>query len=266
MHPGGYRAMRKYVLLLLFIPIQTLLASGLDEMILWRCQSPIIPEGRYSLSTNQIFKPGLKAVFLYSNPYRINSLGWNYAGLKYGSGRWGFIGSFRSYSYSDLYNDYRTSLKLAANPYEECGFSIALDYEDERFGPDDRYSGLGLDLGFSYSWDKMSGELALKKINIKKPYNYPQRIEPQVIGAIELGDGMIFSAGYKELYNKEARWFFRQDIGITAGANLDLGYMNNPNILQWGLDLSWKSLNFSFVYLVVGRLNDTITMGLSWEH
>jgi hypothetical protein len=263
-HSGGYRAMIRFLLIILLFPVQTILASGPDEMILWRYQAPIVPKGHYTLSTGQIFRPGAKAVFLYSNPYRVNSLGWNYGGFKYGFGRWGIVGSFRSYILSDLYGDYRATLGLAANPYREWGLSLNCEYGDEEFGQSDRYSRLDLDLGLSCSRKNLSGELALKRINIKRPYDYPQRVEPQVLGAIDLGDGMIFTAGFKELYTKEGRWFFRQDINIIGGANLDLGYINNPNILQWGLDLSWKSLNFSFVYLVVGRLNDTMIMGLSW--
>jgi hypothetical protein len=264
MYSGGYRSMKRFILIFMLLPVQTLWASGPDEMILWRYQAPIVSEGHYSLSTAQIYHLGLKAIFLYSNPYRINSLAWNYGGFKYGFGHWGVIGSFRSYSISNLYSDYRTSLGLAINPFREWGISVNCDYSDEKFGRSESYSRFDLDLGLSYSRKNISGEVALRRINIKKPYDYPQRAEPQVIGAVDLGDGMIFTAGFKELYTKEGRWFFRQDISITGGANLDLGYMNNPNILQWGLDLSWKSLNFSFVYLVVGRLNDTMTMGLSW--
>jgi hypothetical protein len=266
MRSDSYRTMKRYLLIVLLFPIQALRASGPDEMILWRYQAPIVSEEHFSLSTGQIYRQGMKGIFLYSNPYRINSLGWNYAGLKYGSGHWGIIGSFRSYSLSDLYSDYRASLGLAVNPLGEWGLSAGCNYGREEFGRGNKYAGFNLDLGLSYTKDNLSGELAMKRINVKMPYDFPRRAEPQVTGAINLGDGMIFTAGYKRLYTKEGRWFFRQDIDIIEGASLDLGYINNPNILHWGLDLSWKSLNFNFVYLVVGRLNDTMAMGLSWGH
>ena len=84
------------------------------------------------------------------------------------------------------------------------------------------------------------------------------------MGSIDLGDGMIFSMGFKSLYTMQSRWFFKQDINIIKGADLELGYLNNPNILQWGLDLSWKSVRLSFAYQGIGKLNDSVVMGLSW--
>jgi hypothetical protein len=81
---------------------------------------------------------------------------------------------------------------------------------------------------------------------------------------VDIGDGMIFSGGFRESSQSKGRWFFKQDITIIKGTDLELGYMNNPNLLQWGLDLSWKSFRLSFGYLVISRLNNTMLIGLAW--
>ncbi|HBC47756.1 MAG TPA: hypothetical protein DEO84_09015, partial [candidate division Zixibacteria bacterium] len=119
-------------------------------------------------------------------------------------------------------------------------------------------------LGLSYSGKKLAGMLALDRINLKKPYGETEKAEPMILGSYNPANGMIFTTGYKESFTGEGRWLFKQDISIINGLGLELGYMNNPGILQWGLDLSWKSLKLSFGYNAVSRLNDTMVMGLSW--
>ncbi len=122
---------------------------------------------------------------------------------------------------------------------------------------------LTLILKYHFKKNNLAGAMSLNRINLEKPYDYSRQIEPAVMGAVDLGDGMIFSAGFRESEGKQGRWFFKQDIAIVKGADLELGYMNNPNILRWGLDLSWKSLRLSFSYLAISRLNDTMVIGLS---
>ncbi len=256
--------MKKLIPIILILSVHFAWASGPDDMILWRYEAPLVSAGQFGLATGQIVKSGPGGIFLYSNPYRVKSLGWNYGAFKYGFGQWGIMAGFRSYALSDLYDDHTTSLVLALKPFGSSGLSVGVNYGYLKFGAINSYDRFDIDAGFSYSYKKMAAELELDRITLKKPYDYPERPEPQVIGSIELGDGMIFSAGFKEFYTRQSRWFFQQNINIVRGADLELGYLSNPNILQWGLDLSWKSVRLSFAYQGIGKLNDTMVMGLSW--
>jgi hypothetical protein len=256
--------MKRILFALVLLPLQLALANGFDEMILWRYSSPIVPAGQYGSSPEQICRIGPNVLLLYSNPYNLRSLSWNFAAVNYGLGRWGVSGAFRSYSLNGLYGDYKTSMAFAYEPVENLGVSSSIDYSRLKFGEDASYNRIDLNIALSYTRKKFTGLLAINRINIKKPYDYPERVEPLILGAVDLGQGMIFNAGYKRTFTGESRWLFRQNIEIVRGANLNLGYMNNPNLLQWGLDLSWKSLNLSFGYHAVSRLNDTMVMGLSW--
>ena len=256
--------MKKILFALILLSSEIIWATGPDEMILWRYSSPIILQGRYGSTPEQICRRGPSVLLLYSNPYNIKSLNWNDASLTYGFGRWGVSGAFRSYSLDGLYGDYKTSLGLACMPVENLGISTSIDYGKLTFGEDAKYNRVDLNLGFSYSRKKLAGMLALSRINLKKPYDSSENIEPMVLGAYNPSERMIFTTGYKESSTGEGRWLFKQDIGIISGIDLELGYMNNPSILQWGLDLSWKSLNLSLGYHAISRLNDTVVMGLSW--
>jgi hypothetical protein len=264
MHTGGDCAMKKILFALIIIPVQFVWAAGPDEMILWRYSSPIIPQRHYGSTPEQICREGPSVLLLYSNPYNIKSLNWNNASVTYGFGRWGVSGAFRSYSLDGLYGDYKSSLGFAYLPIKKLGISASIDYGKLTFGDDANYNRVDFNLGLSYSRKNLAGMLALGRINLKKPYDSHENIEPMILGSFNPGDGMIFTAGYKESFTGEGRWLFKQDIGIINGLGLELGYMNNPSILQWGLDLSWKSLNLSLGYHAVSRLNDTVVMGLSW--
>jgi hypothetical protein len=257
--------MKKLIFAFLLLPIQIALAVGPDEMLLWRYQSPIAASGQFGLSPSQICRKGPSALFLYSEPYNIKSLSWNYAAANVGFGRWGLTGSFRGYSLDGLYDDYKSSLGLAVMPIDNLGVSASVDYSALKFGNVSNYDKFDLNLGLSYSMKNIAGALALDRINLKTPYDYPEKAEPMLLGAVDFGEGMIFSAGYKRVYTGQGRWLFMQNIDLLRGIGMELGYMNNPGLLQWGLDLSWKSLNLSVGYHAISRLNDTIIMGLSWR-
>ncbi len=257
--------MKKMILTILILAVQIAGANGPDDMNLWRYETPLVPKGQFGLANGQILRSGPGGIFLYSNPYRVKSLSWNYGAFKYGFGRWGLMAGFRSYTLANLYNDYATSFELAIRLFSNAGLSLRGNYGHLKFGDVDSYNQFKIDAAVSYGYKNMAGELGFKRITVKKPYDYPERPEPQVMGSIELGDGMIFSAGFKRLYTMQSRWFFQQNINIVEGADLELGFLSNPNILQWGLDLSWKSVRLSFAYQGVGKLNDTMVMGLSWE-
>jgi hypothetical protein len=257
--------MRKILIALILFPIQLAISSGLDEMILWRYESPIIPKGQLSFAPNQICSKGPGILLLHSNPYSLSSLNWDYATVKYGWGYWGIIGGLKSYALSDLYNDYKASLGMAYEPIEVLAVSASCDYGKLKFGSDTNFSRFDLNLGLSYLRKNLAGVIAVNRINLKKPYNYSEKAEPMVMGSIDLGEGMIFSSGFRSQSSGEDRWFFTQNINIIKDIDLQLGYMNNPNILQWGLDLSWRSFRLGVGYMAISKLNDTLIMGISWR-
>jgi hypothetical protein len=256
--------MKKVVMALLLIPVKCAFGGGFDDMIQWRYEAPIMPKGQFSLAPNQVYRKSSEILLLHSNPYALSSLNWDYAALKYGAGRWGVFGKFRSYTLSNLYADYATSLGTAYEFSENLAISASGEYGNMKFGDAVSYSSINLNLGLSYSRRNMAGVIAVNRINLKKPYEHYGNAEPMVIGSIDLGEGMIFSTGFRKQANGEGRWYIKQDIGIIDNIDLQLGYLNNPNILQWGLDLSWRSFRLGVGYMAISRLNDTLIMGLSW--
>jgi hypothetical protein len=141
--------MRKLLIAFLIFPIQNVWANGPDEMILGNYQSPIVPQGHYSTSPGLICREGANALLLYSKPYSISSLNWNFAAVNYGFGHWGIMGGFRSYALSGLYSDSKVTLGAAFKSSKGLAVSALWDFDSEKFGDDSRYGRADLNLGLS---------------------------------------------------------------------------------------------------------------------
>jgi hypothetical protein len=79
-----------------------------------------------------------------------------------------------------------------------------------------------------------------------------------------LEPGILLSAGYSNPGLGLSRWYFGQRAALFDHAVVKLGLLNNPNVLFWGLDLSWKRITLDFTYFAIGRLTDTSVMGISY--
>jgi hypothetical protein len=255
---------RLVVILILFLSAR-LAASGFDDMVLWRYELPASSQNSFSLEPLNLSQDGFKAALLHADPYRISSLHWNYAAFKYGLTKWGIFGGARFYGLNNLYSNDQITLGGAFRPHPNFALAVSINNERELFQEIDSYNRIDLDAKISGSISGFTGGLDIDRINLSKSYDGPGIItpEPMIYGSLRFDENYQLSIGAKRLYAKRARWFFNQDANIINGIGLRLGYFSNPNVLNWGLDLNWKSFTFEFTYFAMSRLNDTMALGLT---
>jgi hypothetical protein len=263
--------MKRLIVIILLFSASAVSASGFDDMILWRYNLPARSSTVFSLEPMNISEHGFKTIFLHTNPYGIGSLRWDYAGFKYGAGKWGIYGQARFYGLNELYTDNIAAFGASVEPYKNIALSAAITRETENFEGIDSYSRLDLSSRLSGSFSisaktDFTGVICIDRINLKKPYEFPgiDNPEPTIYGSFNFDDNSLFSVGLKRYYTKKTRWFFNQSVSIAEGVDLQLGYINRPNVFNWDLDLSWKSFTFAFTYLAISKLGDTMTLGLSY--
>jgi hypothetical protein len=257
--------MKRLIAILVLLSSARLAASGFDDMVLWRYELPASSQNSFSLEPLSISQNGLKAAFLHADPYRIGSLDWNYAAFKYGLTKWGIFGGARFYGLNDLYSDDQIMLGGAMRPYPNFALAISINHEKEQFQEFNSYNRFDLDATISGSISDFTGVIDIDRINIMKSYDFPgiATPEPMFYGSLKFDKDYQLSIGLKRLYPKRTRWFFNQYANIIDGIGLRLGFISNPNVFNWGLDLNWKSFTFEFTYFAMSRLNDTMALGLS---
>lgn len=254
------------IFLLLLLLIAGTAYAGLDESILWRYEFQTDSANGFSFNPGYINSRGLGLIFLHTSPYQLQDLGWDFAGLKYGFGRFGFSGYYRSYRLKDLYSANSYELSGAYNLSNGLDLSISTEWESEEFDRLSKYNRIDIGLNISYSKNNFAILGGFRKINLKKPYASPDidKPEPILLVSKRLAVGLEFKAGYRRLCSGVNRWYFAQDIMLVKGVGLRLGYMSNPGLLEWGLDLSWENATLIFAYQAISRLSDTIILGLSF--
>lgn len=259
--------MRWILLTLLLIWAQVSMASGPDEMILGPRYLPGF--GATGFVPVEVCRAGLRAQFLHADPYGSNDfgeLGWSFAAMEYGAGRWGAFGRFRSYGLEGLYQDNSFVLGGALSPARGVSVSLSTTYEREEFGGENGYQ--RLDLGFSTSYTRSGAVLTgrFERLNLKKPYDFDGITTPDfgLSGSYSFDNGITLGVGYDNPGLGPGRLSLAQRADLVDMVGLKLGFMNNPDLLFWGLDLSYKKLTLDFTYIAIGRLNDTMVLGLSY--
>jgi hypothetical protein len=253
-------------LIILIFAFSELSYAGIDESILWRYELSSGPADQFGFNPSFICGKGMGLMVLHSNPYQLNHLNWDFGSIKYGLGRIGFIGCFRSFRLSELYDNNTVSSGGAVMLNNHFGTSLMVNISTTKFGNFGNYSGSSLNVNLMYSVRDIMAIAGLKNITLKKPYSFPdiEKPEPYIIAKMSFGNGVQLLGGFRHLRTDINKWYFRQDIALSKGVGLSLGYMNNPNLLEWGLDLYWKNATLLFTYQAISKLNDTMILGLSF--
>lgn len=233
-------------------------------MILWNYSFPSVSEMNYSVESFAVCSRGLKADFLHADPYRLGSLSWNFIGLAYGREKWGAFAQARLYGLDGLYDntEFATGAALKLSPH--MAGSIFTKFAFESFEGFGEYRSLDLGVQATFKKGNLGATTALNGIKLLRPYADKQaRLEPMFIGSYSTAGHMVLSAGFRKSSQQRNRFMANHDIRLTPAIGLNLGYMNNPNVLRWGLDFSWKKVRLMVTYIGMDKLNDTIVLGVS---
>jgi hypothetical protein len=258
--------MKWLLIFLSFLSLEDIAYAGFDDSILWRYEFASDSSKSYCFNPGYINSPGLGLIFLHTSPYQLRGLAWDFAGLKYGLGRFGFSGHYRSYRLSDLYSANSFSLTGAYKLRQGLDFSISTDLESEEYGQVSKYHRIDAGINLSYARGTIAALGGIRKINLRKPYDLTDIDKPEAIILVStcLAGGIQINAGYKCLNYGINKWYFSQDVALIKGVGLRLGYISNPALIEWGLDLSRKNITLIFTYQAISRLSDTMILGLSF--
>lgn len=240
-------------------------ASGFEEMILWRYDLPGDSSGVISLEPSRVCGNGIEAVFLYCRPYSIRDLGWNTAAARYGTGRLGFLGMFSSYGYEEYYtkNVYTGGTALRIMDYLHASGRIA--YSHEKFLGAGSIGETRIGVEASYKYSRLAAVFGVSDIKVTSEYNRPDGpfLRPWAGVSYSIDEGTDFKASVKRTENSRTRWLFQQQILVSRAVDLHIGLLNRPNVIYGGVDLSWRYFTLFVTYYSVGRLNDTVVLGLA---
>jgi hypothetical protein len=239
--------------------------SGLDDMFLLDVNSAPFSKNAFSLEPGNVCSRGYGFMLMHTNPYQNAALNWDLFAARYGFDEIGLAAYFRSYRLENLYNN---SL-FAFGPAFSVGRGIfargTLSYEREEFKTVGNYSRIDLAGIISVHKGGLTGQARLEGLNLKKQYAHANTNNPRQLIDISyfVNDKLRLSAGISRDSQKRTRWCFEQELALTGNFSLQLGYINNPNTLQWGLDFSYGSFRFLLNYIATNKLNDTIILGIS---
>jgi len=254
--------------LLIMVIYRSAGGTEFDHVILERFHCPGSSEHGICLEASRLCRQGYTMAFLHTNPYRVNSLSWDFAVARYGWRGLGIYSTFRSYRLDDLYDDMTISAGMAAHIYKGAYALFSAERQREHFEGVDDFTRISCDFRVSYDAVKMVVEAGLEDMIAKLPYNVSpgERAEPVMRATYFASEAIGLSAGFRRDFAGRDRWTFGQSVLIADPIELHLGYMSNPNALQWGLDLSYERITFIFDYTSANKLDDTIIFGLSIGH
>ncbi len=257
--------MRWKIFILVALMRGTLFASGFDDTINWRSELPTVSPRGFSLTSIPGDSAKSAALFLRSKPYNINSLGWNYAALRYSLDKFTIFGSFGSFNLRNLYTRNRYSAGITLELKRYLAASTEIIFENERFHNIDNYFGYQPGFRISSVVRELTCVAGFTGPAILSPYKFSGNEKIRPFGSLSyyFSDDMLFSISIRRFENRRTRWFFRQSAVLAKGAVLDFGYIDSPGTLYAGLDLSMKSITLIICYYSVSRLPDTFIIGLS---
>ncbi|OGC93470.1 MAG: hypothetical protein A2W25_05645 [candidate division Zixibacteria bacterium RBG_16_53_22] len=256
---------RAVIISILIAACDMAFASGFDDAVMERFNYPSLATNGLSFEPSRLCRPGFGAGFLHTNPYRIGSLSWDFAAARYGRRGLGLYGSFRSYRLDDIYNDVTIEAGVASHIYKGIYSSVSVARQREDFRGNDDFVRLTCDFRVSYDGGDFIAQAGLEGVVIRNPYDISggERSAPTFRAGYFATEDIMLSTGYRRDQFGRGRWTFGQETAIIPGVRLRLGFMNNPNTLEWGLDLSCKSLTLMFDYKAVNKLSDTVMLGLA---
>jgi hypothetical protein len=257
--------MIRITVLVTLLTSSNLLASGFDEMILWPYDIPDDSSRVINLEPSRICRRGLEGAFLHANPYRIQSLDWDYATVRYGIGRAGLFGQFGSYGLDGYYTKYSYTLGAATRMTESLSSAISGNFQRESFNHAGEYSRADLNIRVSYLYRRFGSILGLSRIKLGSDYEVSNDGSPGPWACISylFNGGIRLSASIKRNQYDRTRWLISQDIDISDAIDVHIGLLNRPRVFFGRLDLSYQWITLVLSYHSVSRLNDTIVLGLA---
>jgi hypothetical protein len=255
----------RFAIVIFLSSAAVLQASGFEDMILWSYDLPGDSAGVLSLEPSRVCRNGVEAVFLYCQPYSIRDMGWNTALASYGFGRLGFCGLFSSYGYREYYTKDVYSGGAAFRIMDRLHASGTIVYNHEEFLGVGSFGETRSGVEASYKSGRLAAVLGLSDIKVTSGYNRPNGpfLRPWAGISYSIDDGIDLAASVKRTDNARTRWLFQQQISLSRVVDLHIGLMNRPNVIYGGIDLSWRSITLLVTYYSVGRLNDTVVLGLA---
>lgn len=254
------RCITVFLFILLTGPVY---CGGFEEMITCYQSLPGTFKNEYSHEPLSLCEKGMTGEFLHANPYKIQGMGWNFAGISFGRGAWAGYGEIKLYNLEELYSLTTLTGGAAMRLSHAIAGALSVEYARESFGGYGNYDGLALNTQVSFQQGNFGASAALSKLTVARRYEAKNdQPEPMLFLAYR-GDGVLLAAGLMKSSQQGGRFFASQEIRIAKSIGLRLGYMNNPNVLRWGLDFSLKMVRLTMTYIGVDRLNDTIVPGIS---
>jgi hypothetical protein len=249
--------------LLILISLAAIARADYGDNILWR-YSFGFGYDKYSNAPDNICRKKYQILFLHTHPYKIGGLNWNYAAATVGKGRWGAIGTIRSYNLDDIYSNTRLSIGGAAEAINQLFISLETIMEHEQFDYYGRYNKVSLLAEAQYLVKRASLSAGLQKISLSNQYgNSRKDPRPFINISVALDQRNRFSLGIIQAEKRRGCWFICHEVDIADYFSFHGGYLSYPNSAQCGLDFSWKKVKFSIIYQGIDKLDDTVIWGIS---
>jgi hypothetical protein len=258
--------MKKIAFILILFAAPRLHGSGFDDTILWLYDIP----GAFSISVNSdprgICENGLRAAFLYANPYGISELDWNHGFVKRGFEGWGVFGRFDSFGMKSYFRRNAYYLGGAISLPDSLALSVHGVYQTERYGDMGDYSRIELNSALSFHKAEIEAVAGLAGIKIDEDYRSPANGNLRPWGALtyRFKDGLSAFGSIKRFDNGQIRWLFGQGVRLSGGLDLAFGVINRPDVIFGHIVFVYKSFRLDLSYYSISRLNDTVVYGFAY--
>jgi len=256
--------MKRISLLFFFILTSRLFGSGFDDTVLWIYDLPDGSSVFFAKETTKICNPGLRASFLYSNPYGIDAIDWNDLFIRKGFGRWGTFARLNSYGLKSRYNRYIYNAGVAIKLSDSISASIDALYHFEHFegvGGFGRTEGNGKLSYYRGAIHTVVGLTGIKMEENSKSY----APGPRGWGAITYNfkNGTSFSGSVRRFESGRSRWLFSQRTPLARDFGLSIGVINRPDVIFGRLELAHSFFSLELAYYSISRLSDTVVFGFA---
>jgi hypothetical protein len=250
-------------ILLILISLSGIARADYGDNILWR-YSFGLDYDKYSNAPDNTCSKKYQFLFLHTHPYSLGSLNWNYAAATIGKGRWGAVGTIRSYNLDDIYSNMRLSIGGAAEAINQLFISLETILEHEQFDNYSRYNRFSLLAEAQYLVKRASLSAGLERIPLSSQYRNSRK-DPRPFFNLSAAFNLRnrFSVGIRQTDNRRGCWHICHEIDVTDYFSFHGAYLSYPNSAQCGLDFGWKKVKFSIIYQGIDKLDDTIIWGIS---
>lgn len=258
--------MNKLAFILILFAANPLHGSGFDDTILWMYDIPLALSSSFNSDPRGICGDGLRAAFLYANPYGISELDWNHAFAKKGFGGWGVFGRFDSFGMRPYYRRNAYYLGGAISLPESLALAVGGRYRTEKYGEFGKYARIELNSALSYSRTEIEAAAGMTGIRIHKEYRSSASgdFRPWAALTYRFKDGLSAFGSIRKFDNGRIRWLFGQGARFSGKLDLAFGIINRPDVIFGHVVFVYRSFRLDLSYYSISRLNDTVVLGLAY--